>query len=123
VLDRADEILVTTPTRPFLELGRGMALYRCNRIEEAFETIPRDNTGLSDVKNQGLSLIFRAMIHHRLGEKFTAARLLQDAEEVYDKAFGSPVVTRTPFQDEGVVDCMLRLALKEAQTLIAAESN
>jgi hypothetical protein len=68
-------------------------------------------------------LIFRAMTHHRLGEKFTAARLLQNAQGLHEKSFASPVVVRMPYQDDGVVDCMLRLALEEAQSLLAAESN
>ena len=33
ILDDAEDILKTTPTRPFLELGRGMALYRVGRYE------------------------------------------------------------------------------------------
>lgn len=120
LLERADEILARTPTRPFLELGRGMALYRCDKFEEAFQTLPGETAGLGDEKNQGLALIFRAMTHYRLGEKFTARRLLQDARELYEKTFASPGIARMPYQDAGVVDCMLRLALKEAQALIAA---
>jgi tetratricopeptide (TPR) repeat protein len=123
LLERADQILAITPTRPFLELGRGMALYRCGKFEEAFQTLPSDIAGLGDAKNQGIVLVFRAMTHHRLGEKFTATRLLQSAQELYEKTFASPDVVRMPYQDAGVVDCMLRLALQEAQALIASEGD
>ncbi len=123
LLDRADDILRRTPTRAFLELGRGMALYRCDKFEEALQTIPGENAGLGDQKNQGLALIFRAMAHYRLGERFSARQLLQKAQDLYAKTFSSPGIVRMPFQDAGVVDCMLRLALEEARELIAADDD
>ncbi|NLY02082.1 MAG: hypothetical protein GXY83_38860 [Rhodopirellula sp.] len=121
ILDRADEILARTPTRPFLELSRGMALYRCGRYEEAFDVLPSDDSPYGNLKDRGLAIIFRAMTHHKLGDKFAAKRLLESARKLHADEFSASPVVRMPYQDAAVVDSMIRIALKETEALITKQ--
>lgn len=123
LLGDAEDILKTTPSRPFLELGRGMALYRVGRYEDSLDAFPGAEVTGTSGKDRGLPMFFRAMAFHQLGEKRAAKAQLKDAEKYFDSLFAGESIIRMRYQDEGTHYCLLSLALKEARTLLESDGN
>lgn len=114
----ADGVLAELPTRPYLELGKGMALYRLGRFEEALKVLPGSEREYTNPKDELLALLFRAMTHHQLGDAYTCRKILDQARQgIQDKA-ATPDGPMLRYEDRPVVWCMIQIALREAEALI-----
>jgi tetratricopeptide (TPR) repeat protein len=118
LLDIAEKALEGQELRDFLLLGKGMALYRCGRFEEAVDVLP-DYKPYGDDKNRLLAVLFRAMTHYRVGDAFASKRLLKTAQEDIEQRLQSPDGPLARYQDRPIVWCMVQMALREAEALVA----
>jgi tetratricopeptide (TPR) repeat protein len=117
LLQVAEEVLRQQQPRDFLNLGKGMALYRCGRFEEAVDVLPEYAPETGE-KTALLALLFRTMTHHQVGDEFASKRMLKKAQSEISELIGSPEGALMRFQDRPVVWCMVQMALKEAEELI-----
>ena len=118
LLDIAEKALEGQELREFLTLGKGMALYRCGRFEEAVDVLP-DYSPYSGDKIRLLAVLFRAMTHCRVGDAFASKRLLKTAQEDIEQRLKSPDGPLVRYQDRPIVWCMVQMALREAEALVA----
>ena len=102
--------------RPFTSLCHAMALYRCGRHEEALENLPA--SGLSSPKDEVLSLAFRAMAHHQLGDAYSSRKVLEQARSAFETQLCPLDGPELPVEDRAVAWAMAKLALQEAETLV-----
>jgi serine/threonine protein kinase/pimeloyl-ACP methyl ester carboxylesterase/tetratricopeptide (TPR) repeat protein len=112
----ADGVLEELESRAFLELGKGMALYRLGRFEEALERLPQSELG--GPKNEIVAILFRAMAHYQLRDYYTSARLLEQARQQVTKQLPSPDGPMLRHQDTPVIWCMIHTAFREAESLM-----
>jgi eukaryotic-like serine/threonine-protein kinase len=117
----ADGVIPANPRNGFFPLGRGMAAYRCGRYEDAIGILPE--SGFTSPKDYLLALIFRAMTRHKLGDAYTARKLLAQARQEVQKQVPGPDRSPLPSQDGSVMWCMVHTALREAESLIAASGT
>lgn len=116
LLQIADEVLASIPTRMFLQLAKGMALYRLGRYNEAATTISIE--GSDDPKNLITAQAFLAMTHEQLGHHGKAKQLLNQAKATAKAQLDKPDGPPLPYQDRPVAWCMVHTALDEATQLI-----
>jgi hypothetical protein len=117
----AEQALSSNKNNPFFRLGKGMAAYRCGRYEEALGLLPE--SGFVNVKDQLLALLFRAMTRQKLGDAYTARKLLNQAQHEIKKQIPDPAGPLLRYQDRPVVWCMVQTALGEAEALIAPSAK
>jgi len=119
----ADGVLSELKVRPFLQVGKGMALSRLGRFEEAVSVLPESTANFSNPKDELLALIFRAMTHFHLSDDYTCRKLLAQAHEAIAKQLPSPDGPQLPYQDRPVAWCIVQTALREAEALIKLETG
>jgi len=114
----ADGVLSELKARPFLNLAKGMSLYRQGRFDEALEFLPDADADFVGPKDEFLALLFRAMTHYQLGDAYTCRVLLNHASEAVQEEMAEPNGPMLPLQDRPVVWCMVHTVLREAQKLV-----
>jgi hypothetical protein len=112
----AKDLSAVVKPSPALMLAKSMVSYRCGRFKDAMASLPE--TGFADPREELLSLIFRAMIHHHVGDTHTRHTLLEKARRAVENKLPTPVGTALRNQDRPVAWCMVQTALREAQALI-----
>jgi hypothetical protein len=112
----ADEAHLDNPTNSFLRLGKGMAAFRCANYEDALNLLPE--SGFENPKDSLLANVFLAMTRYKLGDVYTARKLLEQAREATDTQVPTPTGPPLPYQDRPLVWCMVHIALQEAEGLI-----
>jgi tetratricopeptide (TPR) repeat protein len=103
--------------REFFRLGRGMAVYRLERFDEAADILPDE--GFANLKDELLAKLFRAMTEQQRGNASIAVGMLQQARAQLDDEFpGLAGKLAYTAQDCPVVWCMVQTVLREAEKLI-----
>jgi tetratricopeptide (TPR) repeat protein len=111
----AEATLAESPPRPFYRLARGMVAYRAGHFREAAALLPEAG---ANPKDEVLTLLFRAMTYHRLGDADAARTALASARRAMERplpAVGSPLLAS---RDPCVLRCMFQVVLREAEALI-----
>jgi tetratricopeptide (TPR) repeat protein len=117
----ADEAHLDNPTNSFLRLGKGMAAFRCGYYEDALSLLPE--SGFDNPKDSLLANVFLAMARYKLGDAYTARKLLEQARQAVETQVPTPTGPPLPYQDRPLVWCMVQIALHEAEGLIERPDN
>ncbi len=118
LVDVAQAALEENPDRTFLQMCKGLALYRAGQYEQALEALPPMDAFEDNPKDAILPDLFRAMAHAKLGDAFTSRKLLDEARETINQLIAEPDGAEAPYQDRPVVWCMVQCALREAESMI-----
>jgi tetratricopeptide (TPR) repeat protein len=114
----ADGVFAESSHNSYTDLGKGMALYRLGRFEEALDILPDETQSFGSEKDELLARLFRAMTHRQLGDAYTSRRLLNRARDAIRAKLAGPDGPLCRYEDRPVVWCMVQTVLREADTLI-----
>ncbi len=92
------------------------AFFRCERFEDALESLV--SSGFVNPKDEPLTVTFRAMCRHQLGDAYTSRKLLGQAREGFAAQLAVLDGPELPYQDRAIVWAMVQVALREAEALI-----
>jgi hypothetical protein len=80
-------------------------------------------SGFGNPKEELLSLIFRAMARHRLGDTFTARKLLEQARQELQEQLPTPVGPPLSSNPRPVTWSMIQTVLREAEAVMPPETR